>query len=350
MRREGFKPTSTSYVCSKHFSADNFSETKNDTPGQFQRKRLKRGAIPNVNLRGNETDERVAKRTSNVSRKALEPSIPNPLLSESKLDEEQLTEATFVSPEVEANVGLTEEEKNFLEMKELKDELARAKEQISKLEKNMFNYKNLKDHEIQRYTGISKAVFNSLASLIQRFTPLNYWSGSSFTSVSIEDQLLILLMKLRLDLPYFDLARRFSLSQTTIQNIFMTYIHVLHELLFLGMLNKIPSLEKNKCSLPESFGSFSNCRIILDCTEFRVSVPRKDLEAASSSFSNYKHYLTGKFLVGVAPNGCITFVSEGFPGSTSDKIVTKESGIVHHFQVWLQLFMFLFQCISCLIV
>ena len=54
-------------------------------------------------------------------------------------------------------------------------------------------------------------------------------------------------------------------------------------------------------------------RIIIDCTKFRVSVLRKDLAAAASSFSKDKHYLTGKFLIGVAPIGVVTFLSNVFP-------------------------------------
>ena len=150
------------------------------------------------------------------------------------------------------------------------------------------------------------------------------------TSISIEDQLLILLMRLKLDLPYFDLARRYTVSQTTIQNIVMTFLHALHEIFFEGMMDSLPSQQKNRCSLPESFGDLANCRVILDCTELRIEAPRKDLQAATAAYSNYKHYLTAKYLIGVSPNGAITYISKGFPGSTSDKIVTQQSNILSH--------------------
>ena len=114
----------------------------------------------------------------------------------------------------------------------------------------------------------------------------------------------------------------------------MTYLHAVHEILFKGMMQEIPSLDKNRDSLPDTFANFSNCRIIIDCTEFRISAPRKDLNAAAASYSNYKHCLTGKFLIGVAPNGGITFVSDGFPGNTSDKAVTEESRVLSHLQVY----------------
>ena len=37
-----------------------------------------------------------------------------------------------------------------------------------------------------------------------------------------------------------------------------------------------------------------------------------------------------KALIGVAPNGCITYVSQLYPGSTSDKEIVKHSGILQH--------------------
>ena len=91
-------------------------------------------------------------------------------------------------------------------------------------------------------------------------------------------------MKLRLDLPYFDLATRYSVSITTIQNIFLTYLHACYEI---DCMCKIPSLEKNKASLPDSFGGVANRR-------FQIETPRKYLEAAGQAFSNYKHYLSAE--------------------------------------------------------
>ena len=92
-------------------------------------------------------------------------------------------------------------------------------------------------------------------------------------------------MRLKLDLPYFDLARRYTVSQTTIQNIVMTFLHALHEIFFEGMMDSLPSQQKNWCSLPESFGDLANCRVILDCTVLGIEAPRKDLQAATATTS-----------------------------------------------------------------
>ena len=56
-------------------------------------------------------------------------------------------------------------------------------------------------------------------------------------------------------------------------------------------MTQLPPQNKNKASLPDSFGDFSNCRVIIDCTEFHIGTQRKDLLAASASYSTYKHFL-----------------------------------------------------------
>ena len=68
--------------------------------------------------------------------------------------------------------------------------------------------------------------------MVERFSPLNYWLGKQVKSVTPEDQLLIFFIRIRLDLPYYDFARRYSVNPTTIQNIIMTYLHALHDISF----------------------------------------------------------------------------------------------------------------------
>ena len=62
--------------------------------------------------------------------------------------------------------------------------------------------------------------------------------------------------------------------------------------------------------------------------EFRITISRQDLNTAVASYSNFKHNLTGTFLVGVVPNGTFTFVSDRIPGNTSEKFITEKSGIL----------------------
>ena len=48
----------------------------------------------------------------------------------------------------------------------------------------------------------------------------------------------------------------------------------------------------------------------------------------SSTWSNYKHHNTIKFLVACTPNGAICFISPVFVGSISDVELTKLSGFL----------------------
>lgn len=185
------------------------------------------------------------------------------------------------------------------------------------------------DSLVSQYTGLPSAEhFSVLASLLKRFK-LNYFSGWNVEVLGHEDKLLCTLMKLRLNLHYFDLAFRFKTSTATIHNIVMTYIYAMHEVLFVGVMNKIPSKCKNAMFLPTCFRDFSNCRIILDCTEIEVAIP-ESLKLKKVTYSHYKQRHTFKVLIGIAPNATITFVSDLFPGSVSDKEITRKSGILNH--------------------
>ena len=49
----------------------------------------------------------------------------------------------------------------------------------------------------------------------------------------------------------------------------------------------------------------------------------------SVTFSSYKHSNSAKGLIGIEPNRAITFVSELYPGRTSDQNITKCCGVLH---------------------
>lgn len=105
-------------------------------------------------------------------------------------------------------------------------------------------------------------------------------------------------MKLKLNLP-----QRFNCNHATVTNIFITWIHIFYENLFLKCMKKISTGNKNKLCLPNAFSSFNNCRIIIDCTKFPTDATRKSMAIQIPTYNNYKYYHTIKTLVGVSPNG-----------------------------------------------
>ena len=211
------------------------------------------------------------------------------------------------------------------------------KSQVSKLESQLrnapkaFSLDAIKDDSslLQHYTGLpSLAVFDLLLQLCSRFD-FSYYCGWNVSSISLQDQLFLTLLKLRCNFSHKDLGVRFSVCPSTISNVTITWINVLHEVLYAGFLkDKIPSVSKNRMCLPTCFSNFSNCRIILDCTEIQREVP-SNMESQSATFSHYKQRHTFKGLIGVAPNGVITYASGLYPGSTSDKAIVRHCGILN---------------------
>lgn len=184
------------------------------------------------------------------------------------------------------------------------------------------------DNLVRFYTGIpSKTIFLSLFSFLENIE-MNYIYKWKPQKVSKKDQIFMTLIKLRLNFPHLDLAQRFNVSVAAVSNIVISHIYLFKEILFDQMMNVIPSKEKNMTCLPSSFSTFTNCRIVLDCTEIVTIKSRKSPKLQSLTYSSYKHCNTWKALVGVAPNGVITYISRLFPGSTSDKKIVKNCGIL----------------------
>ena len=80
--------------------------------------------------------------------------------------------------------------------------------------------------------------------------------------------------------------------------------------------------------MPEAFKKeYPNIRIIIDATEFSIERPSSLLSQACT-FSSYKNKNTVKVLIGVTPSGAISFVSEAYEGSISDRKLVEVSGLL----------------------
>jgi len=177
------------------------------------------------------------------------------------------------------------------------------------------------------YTGLHASAVQALASTLSTLN-LRYYYGWRVTSVSMEDQLFLTLMKLRLNTPILDLSIRFGVCDKTVTNIFKTILFSLHKLLFSSCMCVVPSRSKCQSALPACFKPFPNCRQIWDCTEVGIEVPRGNLEAQRMTYSSYKSKNTFKGLVSIAPNGTVVYCSKLFSGNTSDKEIVLQSGVL----------------------
>ena len=139
-------------------------------------------------------------------------------------------------------------------------------------------------------------------------------------------EFILVLMRLRLGLFEKDLAHRFRISESTVSIIFRTWIRFLR--LELQELILIPPRDVLQEHMPKLFKEFyPNTAVIIDCTEVEMERPSA-LDNQSSCYSSYKSRPTMKSLVGITPSGVVGFVSELYPGSTTDKEITVKSGFL----------------------
>ena len=95
----------------------------------------------------------------------------------------------------------------------------------------------------------------------------------------------------------------------------------------------MPSVKQVESTLPSAFKEkYPSTYCIIDGSEIFMETP-SDFQMQSSTWSNYKHHNTAKFLIACTPNGCISFISPLYVGSISDVELTRVSGLLKSIQL-----------------
>ena len=334
-------------ICGDHFDPSCFVRC----PGS-SRVNLRKGSIPTRFCFVKEKQPRKAP----TDRKAL-PTTSIESIEMSTPDEvERAGACSTVTSEVHMETSpcgeVTDEriETNLLKerIKELEEALM-TEEQLKKQAEeryhaSRFTVENLsKDEKLFKfYTGFSKEQFDVLFEFMgDAATDLNYWgtSGSLNTEregkgkkpgpsrrLTPEDELLLVLARLRVGMLEQDLAARFEISQSRVSRIFTTWINALFNRF--KELDIWPSREDAFKDLPDKIKEFCpTLRCIIDATEIYIEQP-KNPEAQQLTFSSYKNRNTLKALVGITGSGAINFISTLEGGSISDRELTGRSGIL----------------------
>ena len=210
------------------------------------------------------------------------------------------------------------------ELQQAKSEIIDLKEKNGYLQKH-YTVSTLNEDVLRMETGLpTKDVFHIVVNYIIRFKQsINYFAGWRVESISFEDQIFITLMKDRQSYTNLHLAQLFNCSISTIANIVTTFIHVLHSVLFTDLMTSIPSRDKNKLSAPSTFSQFGSCRVVIDCRDIKIATSGL-MNQQNATYSNYRGMHSFKVIVGVAPNGVITYVSNLYPRSISDKAIVQQ--------------------------
>lgn len=341
-REEGpnFTVTKNTVVCSEHFRQDDFVDygqtdvptgnAEGDLPKRRVQRRLKRGTVPSVFSFRPPTVERPSPRKR--QRDAEErrgkyvhlKSLPKfgPVTKEEHLQSElELARKRIAT--LEGSVDRLTSENRFLKSQVLRFENVR-----------------LEDKMLSFFTGLSRDIWDILWTFLK--PEGNILSSKSATTdkkgrqnsygagrksiLSLQDQLLMTLIRLRLGTLEQVLSYQFGVSISSVSRTVVKWINYLY--LRLGLIPTWPKWEAVEASMPDAFRrAYPDTFCIVDATELRCEIPSM-LSLQSQHYSSYKSHTTVKGLVAIAPNGTFVFISQLFTGAISDRQLFEESGIL----------------------
>ncbi|XP_016110718.1 uncharacterized protein [Sinocyclocheilus grahami] len=210
----------------------------------------------------------------------------------------------------------------------LKKENMELRESIEKMSLTEASFRN-DPEKVRFYTGLPNYfVFETVMLLL-----MPHMKGDKNAKLSKFQQLLLTLMRLRLDLKNQDLAYRFGVKVATVTRI----VHRIINIMFTTLVPTAvfwPSRAELRKNLPAALRcTYPDCAVIIDC--FRVSLEKAlsvdvNQEVASTALTVPAHATVNelKYVIGVAPQGVVMFASRGSPGHVSDKNLVESSGLL----------------------
>ncbi|CAN8000472.1 unnamed protein product [Ixodes hexagonus] len=182
-------------------------------------------------------------------------------------------------------------------------------------------YQTIKDSPdvLHDMCGVSPHAFQVLRLALpqQRFR---------FSDITIEDKLVVALMRLRLGITFSSLGALFAMHPSTASRTFLGILDALNEATrdWIAPPSERPPLS----SFPEWVKqACPDCRYITHFLEVRTEAPPTTEQRRAMSSKLVKNH-TLKFLLAFAPNGDICFVSKGFGGRTTEASVIADSGFL----------------------
>lgn len=197
---------------------------------------------------------------------------------------------------------------------------------------NSFCIENLqaesKVAELKFYTGFDSfehfwLVFNILGPAVNH---LLYYPSGCVMSVRVltpANEFLLTVVKLRRNMINKELAFKFDISEPLVSRIFITWINFLY-CQFKELNIWVPFQTANQNA--KFKGRKCTSTVIIDCTEIKIDQPKNPV-SQQLTYSTYKSCNTLKVLVGISSMGSITFVSDSYGGSISDRCLFEKCGL-----------------------
>lgn len=150
---------------------------------------------------------------------------------------------------------------------------------------------------------------------------------TSAIRLTLKNQLLMSLIKLRLNVQFKHLGNLFGISSQDTGAIFRQWINYMY--FRFGSVSIWPDRER---LMPAKYKEdFPTAMVILDGTELKLE-KSSSLRSQSQVYSDCKSCTTLKGLVGIDPRGSFIFISTLFSWSISDKEITSQSGLINVLQ------------------
>lgn len=197
------------------------------------------------------------------------------------------------------------------------------------------------DKKLKFWTGFPNyAMFLAVFEFVKpKAIHLKYWHGTKtdrsqnfqtrntlipgpVRKLTLIDEYLMTLIRLRTNTMLVALANMFSVSESTVNSIFTTWVNFLAA--ELKMYFQLPDPDILFANKSQSFRNFPRVCMVIDCTEVFTESP-SDLVEKKQMFSNYKNHQTFKFLVAISTHPAVVFVSRMYGGKASDMLITTEA-------------------------
>lgn len=299
-KKKLWNPGPHDIVCHWHFQLTDYTDTSGD------KGRLKKDAVPSVfpfreNTMVSPRMERMQKRKERVNANDTYQGIQyETTIKETEMDCEIINDDDIKTSDVEIQCELPVQQKYSIEN--------------FKHDRKAVNY----------YTGFSS--YEHFMYLFYCLGPAAHDLNYKCATLDPTDQLFLTLMKLRCAKEDLELSLFFKISETTVSKIIVTWINFLFYQL--GELDIWSSREVVDNNMPTDFKrKFPSTRVLLDATEFPIQKP-SDVNLQSASWSSYKHRNTVKAMIGCTPRGTISYVSDVFAGSASDRQIIEQSTLL----------------------